>query len=1112
VRRHGLPALRNFAIGALAALCLLAALLAVLTGDQSAISTVPRPHAFARQGLLTLPALAQGPVSAALGNDTPAYRIHDSQGALWASSPAARLRSSFTSSGVSIRSGHAELGLRLEGVGFGSTLAAVRSGTPTAHGNRVSYTSRAGITQWYANGPLGLEQGFTVSRAPAHRGAATLLTANQGAAAPLTLAIGLSGNTKASVGPNAGTISLTQAGTHALRYTNLSATDARGRALHSWLSLGGGRILLHVDARGASYPLRIDPLLQGEVLTNGGPNPEDFAYAVALSANGSTALVGDSLDEGAYHGAAFVFVRSGNTWTQQAKLTAPPEGFFGASVALSANGNTALVSDGTDQGPETSRVYVFTRSGSTWTRSAELHPAGSEITFGSAVALSENGDLALVGEDNYEFKGAVYVFTRSGEIWSEEAKLTGTGEVGQGEFGASVALSGDEKTALIGGATDGDESPSFATKGAAWVFTRSSGKWVQQGGKLTGAGQSENAEFASAVSLSENGDTALIGAPSNEGEIDKAPGAAWVFTRSGETWGEQAKLTGAGEVGEGSFGAAVALTANGNTALIGGPTDNEFKGAVWEFTRSGSTWSESEKLTASGLTANPEFGRSLAMMPNGETALIGAPYADETEGAALVFAVPPLVSTGSAAEITTSTATPSASVNPGGEEFSECKFEYGTTTAYGTTKACSPASGSGEAVVHVSASITGLSSDTTYHFRAIATNKHGVQQGADQTFTTLISSKSGSTENPSVPATASDGELSMKASDGTGSISLGDYGADIGGIPLFQSNGKYDDFYRGTTATFTDVEIKDCEVGSAKELWWFKPTGGWKLVSGQSYVAGSPACITATLTETTNPSVGELTGTRFGTGEAPGVQEYGKCEAAKDAVYTESACGTIAEKKGKPDKKGKYEWYPAPVTCFAQKDGRYSEDRCATLDEKKGKPKGKYEAGNGAFTGAGAAVKLEIHAGGAVECTGGSSEGQVAAPKQADATITFTGCKHESSKCTTSGQGEGTIKSEPLQVITYEEDKKVLTGLVGNPVLARFTCASTAYALTGAVSGETATDVNVMSTKGEMTFRPGAGEQALKTDIDQVEYEATLSTSITTTSTQPLEIDTKVDG
>ncbi len=1074
-----------------------------LPGDHGAATAPRRPHAFARQSLLSLPALAQGPVSAALGADAPAYRVHDSKGALWAASPTAHLRSSFTSSGVSVSSGRARLGMRLEGVGFGSRLEPVSSSAPTADGNRVSYRGAA-VTQWYANGPLGLEQGFTVSRPPAH----------QAAGATLTLAVALSGNTKAILGHNAGTVNLTRADRRVLRYGNLSATDAHGRALHSWLSLQGGRILLHVDARGARYPLRIDPLLQGEVLTGTGPYPEDFAYAVALSANGSTALVGDSLDEGAYHGAAFVFVRSGNTWTQQGpKLTGAPEGFFGLAVALSANGNTALVTDPTDQGPEPSRVYVFTRSGSTWTRSARLAPPGSEITFGSSVALSENGDLALVGEDNREFKGAVYVFTRSGEIWSEEAKLTGTGEVGQGEFGASVALSADEKTALVGGSTDGDESPSFERKGAAWVFTRSSGKWVQQGGKLTGVGQSENGEFGSVVSLSEDGDTALIGAPANGGESGKAPGSAWVFTRSGETWSEQAKLTGTGEVGDSSFGSAVALTASGNTALIGGPADNEYKGAVWEFTRSGSTWSESEKLTASGLTGDPEFGRSLAMTPNGETALIGAPYADETEGAALVFAVPPTVSTGSAAEITTSTATLGASVNPGGEEFKECKFEYGTTTAYGSTKACSPASGSGEALVHVSAAITGLSADTTYHFRAVATNKHGVQQGSDQTFTTLISSASASTKEPSVPATATDGELSATASGGTGSVAVGDYGSNIGGTPLFQSNGKYVDAYRGTTASFTGVEIKDCEVASAKELWWFDPDGGWKPVSDQSYSAGPPACITATLTETTNPSVGELVGTRFGTGEAPGVQEYGKCEAAKDAVYSESACGTVAEKKGKPDHKGKYEWYPAPVTCFAQKDGRYSEDRCSTLDVKKEKPKGKYEAGDGAFTGKGATAKLEIHGVGTVECTASSSEGQFAAPKQGETTITFSGCKHESSKCTTAGQAEGTLKTELLQMSTYEEDKKILTGLVGDPVVARFTCASTAYTLTGAVSGETGgADIDVMSSTGEMTFKPGVGEQELKTVVNQVEDETTLSTTLTTTSAQPLEIDTKVDG
>jgi hypothetical protein len=1065
---------------------------------------VPRSLDLRRQSLLSLPVQAQGPVSATLGSADAAYAVHDSAGALWASSPAARLRSSFTSSGASISSGHAKLGLRLEGIGFGSTLAPVRFRAPTAHGNRVAYAA-AGLTQWYVNGPLGLEQGFTVARAPAH----------QRAGAPLTLAVGLSGNIEASLGPNAGSIILTRDGRRALRYANLSATDARGRVLHSWLSLQGRRMLLHVDAAGARYPLRIDPLLQGEALLGTAPD-EDFGASVALSAEGNTALVSAPLDEGAYNGAVFVFVRSGNTWTQQGpKLTGPREGFFGESVALSGNGNTALISDQTDQGPEASRVYVFTRSGSTWTRSAKLTSAVDEITFGSAIAISENGDTALVGEESYEFKGAAYVFTRSGELWSEEARLTGSGEVGQSLFGSSVALSADGKTALIGGDCDGDESPAFTCTGAAWAFARTS-KWTQQGGKLTGTGQSSEAEFGSSVALSENGNTALIAGEDNEGEVGKpAPGGAWVFTRSGESWSQQAKLTGGGEAGQGDFGTAVALSANGNTALIGGPTDNNGRGAVWQFARSGSTWSQDgEKLTDSALSDVPYFGYALALTPNGDTALIGAPftYSSETEGAAVLYAVPPVVSTASAAEITTSTATLSASVNPDGEEFSACKFEYGTTSAYGSTKPCSPASGSGEALVHVSAPLTGLSTDTTYHFRVVATTKSGLQTGADETFTTLISSESGSTSEPLVPATASDGELSAKASGGTGSVSVGDYGSDIGGTPLFQSVNKYVDVYRGTTASFAGVEIKDCEVGSAKEIWWFSLTSGWKVVSSQSYKAGSPACITATISETSSPSLAQLTGTRFGFGESPGVQEYGKCEASKDAVYTESACATVAEKKGNPDHKGKYEWLPAPVSCFAQKHGRYSDERCATLDEKKGKPKGKYEVGSGAFTGKGASVKLEIHGSGTVECVASSSEGEVGEPKGGETTLTFTGCKHESSKCTTAGQVEGTLKSEPLQMLTYEENKEVLTGLVGDPVLVRFTCASTAYTLTGGVSGATAADLNVMSTTGELAFKPGTGEQVLKTDVGGQEDETTLSMALTTTSAQPAEIDTKVAG
>src|SRR5207244_2939248 len=138
------------------------------------------------------------------------------------------------------------------------------------------------------------------------------------------------------------------------------------------------------------------------------------------------------------------------------------------------------------------------------------------------------------------------------------------GEVGAGWFGYSVALSSDGNTALIGGYYDKSGS------GAARVLTRSGSTWTQQGSKLTGSGEVGAGRFGYSVALSSDGNTALIG-----GDQDNSPvGAAWVFTRTGSTWAQQgSKLTGSGEVGAGYFGFSVALSSDGNTALIGGYYD-----------------------------------------------------------------------------------------------------------------------------------------------------------------------------------------------------------------------------------------------------------------------------------------------------------------------------------------------------------------------------------------------------------------------------------------------------------------------------------------------------------------------------------------------------------
>jgi hypothetical protein len=606
---------RWLAAAALLALALGAALYVGVAGERSSVAPAVRHGGFSHKGLLSLPVAAQGPVSATMGADNPAYRVSASNGGFSASNPTQRLSLRFARSGVSLSSGTTRVGLSLRAVGYGASLQALGTVAPRVKANRVAY-AHPGLSEWYANGPLGLEQGFTISRAPSGHPSGAL-----------TLSLALSGNTRASLASGGHSITLRDSGGPSLRYSGLSATDAGGRVLHSWFQLHAGRILLRVDTRGARYPVRIDPFIQQDPkLTGTGITGEsEQGFSVALSADGNTALVG-GLGDNTDVGAAWVFTRSGSAWTQQGgKLTGAGEvgrGEFGVSVALSADGNTALIGGEIDNKAELrGAVWVFTRSGSTWTQQGGKL-IGAEVPafgrFGHTVALSADGNTALIGS----FGGA-WVFTRTGSTWTQQGgRLLGTGASG----GASaVAISADGNTALIGGPFEND------SVGAAWVFTRSGEEWTQQGEKLTGGGEVGKGWFGFSVALSGGGNTALIGGF----EDHELLGAAWVFTRSGSTWSQQGeKLTGGGESGKGQFGAAVALSGDGNTALVGGALDSADEthfvglGAAWVFTRSGGTWSQQgEKLTGAGETGiGPRFGAGVALSSDGTTALVGGPY------------------------------------------------------------------------------------------------------------------------------------------------------------------------------------------------------------------------------------------------------------------------------------------------------------------------------------------------------------------------------------------------------------------------------------------------------------------------------------------------------
>ena len=600
--------------------------------SHSGVSTAAAAH----RGLSALPVAARGPISGALGGADRSYAVRGGPAGFSAVNAAQSLRLAFARSGVVVRSGSSRLSLGLAAIGYGSRLHPLGAVVPSYRANRVSYAHRS-VSEWYVNGPLGLEQGYTIPHRLARGGG------------PLTLSLAVGGGLRPVLAPNGRSVAFRTAGGEVVfAYRGLVASDARGHRLAAWLSVGAGRLQVHVRDRGARYPLRIDPFVQQARLIGSGAVGSEQGFSVALSADGNTALVGGPRDNGDV-GAAWVFTRSGSAWIEQAKLVgtgAVGGARQGWSVALSADGNTALVGGPHDNGDiydssGAGAAWVFTRSGSTWSQQGSklvgtgAVASGLGIQQGSGVALSADGNTALVGgwEDHSDV-GAAWVFTRSGSTWTQQGpKLVGTGALNQfGVYqGYSVALSADGNTALVGGHNDNNEV------GATWVFTRSGSTWSQQGPKLVATDATSDSEQGFSVALSADGNTALIG-----GIWLGTPGAAWVFTRSASTWSQQGpKLVGTDAPSSGEFGWSVALSADANTALIGG------EDAAWLFTRSGSSWSQLSKLVVAP-APKYKFEFSVAISGDAATALVGGPggaWDSHLIGAAWVFVMrqPPTV-------------------------------------------------------------------------------------------------------------------------------------------------------------------------------------------------------------------------------------------------------------------------------------------------------------------------------------------------------------------------------------------------------------------------------------------------------------------------------------
>jgi hypothetical protein len=369
---------------------------------------------------------------------------------------------------------------------------------------------------------------------------------------------------------------------------------------------------------------------------------DQFGGSVAIS--GTTVIVGANggAATASLTGSAYIYVLSNGAWTLQQKLTAndgEPDDAFGSYVAIS--GDTAVVGaygDRVGTNINQGSAYVFVRTGTSWALQQKLTVADGAANdyLGRAVAIS--GDTIVVGSSAADSltnidQGAAYVFLRSGSTWAQQAKLVAGDGAATDYFGDSVAIAGDT---VVVGATE-DATGTNVQQGSAYVFTRSGTAWSQQA-KLTAGDGTAFDYFGFSVAVDAN--TAVIGTLQDVG-ANFQQGSAYVFVRSGTTWTQQQKLLAADGAANDSFGNSVFLL--GDTLMLGAAGDtngaNLRQGSAYVFNRTGTTWAQSQKLVAADGTADDSFGAGVAFTQN--AAVVGSigdtVGANAFQGSAYIF-------------------------------------------------------------------------------------------------------------------------------------------------------------------------------------------------------------------------------------------------------------------------------------------------------------------------------------------------------------------------------------------------------------------------------------------------------------------------------------------
>lgn len=395
-------------------------------------------------------------------------------------------------------------------------------------------------------------------------------------------------------------------------------------------------VLLFVTVAFSLLPAHAQFVAQAEVGTSGSFSCRRNS-SIAVSADGNTAILG--IDCSAASEGALIYVRSNAVWSQQGPALAG-SGAIGTalqakSVAISADGNTAVIG-GPNDNSLAGAAWVFTRANGVWT---QLGPklVGSDATAnalqGTSVGISADGNTVLVGGPKDANSGATWVYTRGNGVWNQQGpKLAGSGAVGNSSQGTSLALSADGNTAIVGGPDDNGHV------GAAWVYVRTNQVWSQQGGKLVGSGVDLSPGYQGlSVSLSADGNTALIGGP----QSNFLQGGAWVFVRNYPFWSQQGgRLTGNAAEGTRFFGVSVSLSANGDTALIGASGFDLIGPAVWSYVRANGIWTQGAKLPRASDGNNTFLPISAALSGDGNTAIAGGIFDNDSRGVVWAYARP----------------------------------------------------------------------------------------------------------------------------------------------------------------------------------------------------------------------------------------------------------------------------------------------------------------------------------------------------------------------------------------------------------------------------------------------------------------------------------------